>query len=105
MDDEDALVAASFASIAVSVCEMFTEPDQRRDRVLEHWRELGSQSGLFLAAAGQITTLPQPPSETVEQIERKQRFRERYGMDSAEDQLLAAIDARALLQELAREFD
>ncbi len=105
MNDEDSLIAESFASMTVTVCEMFSDPDQRRERVLAHWGQLSSPSGLFLAAAGQVASLPQPLSEKAEHTERKQRFGERYGMDAAGDQLLAAIDARALLQELARDFD
>lgn len=105
MNDADTSPAALLAHGAVSVCEMSSEPEQRREQLLLLWGQFGSEPGLLQAAAEKMAGLRQPLADKVEQSDRKARAREVWGAPSPEDGLLAMLDARALLEELAREFD
>ncbi len=105
MTDEDSSPAVLLASVAVSVCDAWSDPDTRRDQVLAYWRaSFGSPPGLLLAAAERVAALPLPVSDAVKDIERMARFRDLTGATSPEEELVAIIDARALLEDLAREF-
>ena len=105
MNDADTSPAALLAHGAVSVCEMSSEPEQRREQVLLLWGQLGSEPGLLQAAAEKMAGLRQPLGDRIEQSDRKARSRAVWGAPSPEDGLLAMLDARALLEELAREVD
>ena len=105
MTDDDVSNAGLLASVAVSVCDTWPDPDKRREQVLAFWRDsFGAAPGLLSAAAGEVASLPQPVPDAVKDIERMSRIRELVGATPPEAQLLAMIDARTLLEDLAREF-
>ncbi|MBT1669646.1 hypothetical protein KK092_09655 [Curtobacterium flaccumfaciens pv. flaccumfaciens] len=105
MTTEDFSPPAFLASAAVSVCDTWADPDKRRIEVLACWRaSFGSEPGLLCKAAEAVAALPKPIPDKVKDIERMQQIRKVIGATSPEDELLAMLDARELLQELAREF-
>jgi len=103
VNDGDTSLPVLLASAAVSVCDTWPDPEKRREQVLAVWAQLGSDPDLLLAAAGEVAALPQPLPDAVDEIERKARIRELLGARSPEDELLSMLDARALLEQLARE--
>lgn len=105
MTDEDFSQPVLLASAAVSVCGTWSEADKRRSEVLAYWRaSFGSPPGLLSAAAEAVAALPKPIPDEVNDIERMEQIRKMLGASSPEEELLVMIDARELLQELAREF-
>lgn len=105
MNIDDASQATLLAGAAVSVCGTWRDPEKRREQVLAYWSaSFGSPPGLLAEAAGAVAGLPKPLADDVKDIERMERIRQMLGASTPEQELLEMIDARALLEDLAREF-
>jgi hypothetical protein len=66
------------------------------------WVELGTPTGAFEAAAGAVAELPQRPEIPVSEQARRAAFERLAGINSVEQELVAALSARELLERLAR---
>jgi len=95
-------IAEGFAATAVSMFEVGESRQAASDKLVDMWDAFGQPEDLFRAAAEAVLLAPQPISESAEQIEKMRLIREKLGVQSAEEQLLAAMSARELLLELAQ---
>lgn len=102
---EHAIIVNGIAALAVSGFEMGWPRDRVRAALIAQWIRLDSEPGVFGEAAAAIASFPQPIVESAEKTERMRPIREQLGAQSADEQLVAAIDGRELLEELAAEFD
>ena len=89
---------------------VLAERDERESTALRHLRDLSEQAGMctaevFRRAAAAVTAMPQPPLESAEETERARPMRTMLGVQSAEDQLSAALKGREWLVRLADELD
>ncbi len=105
MPDGLEVVVDGLARTAVTLAER----DERDVTALGYLRDLAGQMGactspVFRAAAAAIAELPQPPLESAEETERARPMREVLGVQSAEDQLTAALKGREWLVRLADEL-
>lgn len=98
---EDQIVSDGLAAIAITEFEIGKPRDEIESDLLAAWIQLGSQPGAFRAASKAIASFPQPILESAEKSERMRPIREMLGVTSTEDQLLANLAARELLEELA----
>ncbi len=94
------------AATAVTLAERH----ERETSALGYLRDLAEQVGAcssatFRAAAAAITRMPQPPLESAEETERALPMRTTLGVQSAEDQLAAALLGREWLTRLAEELE
>ncbi len=97
----DGLVATALA---------LAERKERETNALGYLRDLSGQAGgrtaaVFRDAAAAITRMPQPPLESAEETEQALPMRMTLGIQSAEDQLAAALLAREWLTRLAEELE
>lgn len=77
-------------------------PDhQAESAVLAYWNALGRPS--LAQAALAVGTLAQPLDESAAERTRREGARQLLGVTSSEDQLVAALKARELLQRLAQD--
>lgn len=105
MPDDEFSQPTLMASAAVSVCGTWADPAKRREQVLAAWESaFGAPPGLLAAAADAIAGLPKPFPDDVDEIERMAMIRKMVGLISPEEDLIIMIEARELLQDLAREF-
>ena len=103
--DRVRIIAEGLAAEAMTRQEM--SPDDVgtvRSELVGQWRALGSPANAFRDAAALVGDLPRPEFETAEATERMRQVRERLGVTSAEDQLVAALAARELLQSLSEQY-
>jgi len=105
-EEELRVVVEGLAVTAVTLAER----DERDATALGYLRDLSDQVGLrtpkvFRAAAEAITNMPQPPLESAEETERARPMRTMLGVQSAEDQLSAALRGREWLLRLADELE
>lgn len=101
--ENHAVIAEGLAAYATTYFEMGDAADVVRTKLIAQWKRLGSPAGAFRAAATTVTKQPQPLVESAETTERSRAIREYLGVTSAETQLVAALKARELLQDLADE--
>lgn len=101
MTDERQIVAEGLSAMAVTFFEMGHTKREVRDFLVAQWQRLGSTDGAFEDALLAMRTMPQPLSESPEEIERARPIREALGVAPADDQLNAALAATELLVELA----
>ena len=66
------------------------------------WVDLGSPEGAFEAAAAAVALLPQRPEIPVSEQARRTAFERLAGIGSVEQELVAALAARELLERLAQ---
>lgn len=104
-DGQRALIEG-LAATAVALAERH----ERETTALRYLSDLSEQVGgrtvaVFREAAALITRMPQPPLETAEETERALPMRKRRGIQSAEDQLAAALLGREWLMRLADELE
>jgi len=105
-EDERRVIVDGLAATAITLAE-------RRERevtALGYLRDLADQVGarsapVFRDAAATITRMPQPPLESAEETERALPMRRTLGVQSAEDQLAAALLGREWLTRLADELE
>lgn len=102
-DDQDVVIAQGLAAIATTMFEMGASAEDVRKRMLGEWQRFGEPSEVLRMAADEVAAGPQPLEESANETERARLIRERLGVQSAETQLLAAMDARAVLSQLADE--
>jgi len=102
--DDRRIIADGLAAIATTSFEMGQSRDAVRACLVDWWERLGSPANAFEDAAVALRQLPQPISERPEEIERRRAVRQQLGVQSADEQLLAAIEASALLGELSTEL-
>ena len=105
-DEQHRTVVDGLAATAVTLAERH----ERETTALGYLRDLAEQVGggtaqVFREAAAAITQMPQPPLETAEETERALPLRKVRGIQSAEDQLAAALLGREWLTRLAEELD
>lgn len=77
---------------------------------LTYLRDLAMQMGhhhaqVYRDAAAAITAMPQPPMESAEETEKAREMRTTLGIQSAEQQLSAALVGREWLTQLADQLD
>lgn len=106
MTDEQRVVIEGLVATAVALAERH----EREVTALGYLRDLSAQVGgctaeVFLEAAAAITRMPQPPLESAEETERALPMRTMLGVQSAEDQLSAALLGREWLMRLADELE
>ncbi len=94
----------------VATALTLAERHERESTALSYLRDLSEQIGgrtaeVFRQAADAITQMPQPPLETAEETEQALAMRTTLGVQSAEDQLAAALLGREWLTRLADELD
>jgi len=102
-DENGAITAEGLAAEATTWFEMGGAADVVRSKLVRRWEALGSPGGAFGAAAEAVSAQPQPIVESVEESERARPMRALVGVTEPEKQLLAALRARELLEDLARE--
>lgn len=105
-DEELQVVVEGLALTAVTLAERH----ERETTALGYLRDLSDQVGgrtaeVFRMAAAAITRMPQPPLESAEETERALPMRKVRGVQSAEDQLAAALLGREWLTRLADELE
>ena len=105
-DERQRVIIEGLAATAVTLAER----NERESTALGYLRDLAEQAGVhragaFREAAAAITQMPQPPLETAEETERALPLRAMLGVQSAEDQLSAALLGRELLVRLADELE
>lgn len=101
--EQFAVAANGLSAIAITLFEM-GEPDEVvRAKVYGHWQVLRAPSSVFAAAASTVTTSPQPLEETAEKSARLEQSRGMLGAAQPQDQLVAMLKARELLEALAIE--
>jgi hypothetical protein len=103
-DKENPVIVEGLAVIAQTIFEMGGGPVQARETLVQTWTRLGSASGVFLAAANAMKDLPQPLEESAERTDRAQPVRTMLGVTSASESLTASLQAREVLEQLAREL-
>ncbi|MBM7820114.1 hypothetical protein JOE63_002591 [Cellulosimicrobium cellulans] len=101
--EKQQVIADGLSSLAIASLELGESPEAVRAKLLEQWHRLGAPAGAFAAAAVAVGSLPLPPQESAYETEQRRHVRELLGLTSAEDQIAAALAARELLQDLARE--
>ena len=94
----------------VATALTLAERHESETTALRYLRDLSEQVGgrtvqVFREAADAITRMPQPPLESAEETERALPLRTTLGVQSAEDQLSAALLGREWLTRLADELD
>lgn len=103
-------VLVGIAAETLTLCEMhqsaYDATINDQDIISEAARQL-RQFGMLtpdyaLAAASAVNALPQPLDEPAEERARREPIEKMLGLTSPEDQLIAAIRAKELLEELAR---
>ena len=102
-NENGAIVAEGLAAYATTYFEMGDAADVVRSKLVGQWELLGSPRGAFGAAAEAVSAQPQPIVESVEASERGRAIRALLGVTEPEPQLVAALSARELLEDLARE--
>lgn len=102
---EERIIVEGLAALAGSGFEMGDSHEQVRERLIQLWNDTGCLPGAFSAAAVALQTFPQPLIESAEQTERMRPIREKLGVQSADEQLLATMAGKELLQQLALELD
>jgi len=105
-DDQHQTIVDGLAATAVALAERH----ERETSALGYLRDLAEQVGArtaqsFRDAATAITRMPQPPLESAEETERALPMRRTLGVQSAEDQLAAALLGREWLTRLADELE
>jgi hypothetical protein len=105
-DEQRRIMVDGLAATAVTLAERH----EREATALRHLRDLSEQVGartpqVFREAAAAITRMPQPPLESAEETERALPMRKVRGIQSAEDQLAAALLGREWLTRLAEELE
>ena len=105
-DERKRVIIEGLAVTAVTLAERH----EREATALGYLRDLAEQAGVnrageFREAAAAITQMPQPPLETAEETERALPLRAMLGVQSAEDQLAAALLGREWLVRLADELE
>lgn len=105
-DEQQRVVIEGLAATAVALAERH----EREATALGYLRDLSEQVGglsaqVFREAAAVITRMPQPPLESAEETERALPMRTMLGVQSAEDQLSAALLGREWLVRLADEME
>lgn len=106
MSDEHRVIIDGLVATAIALAERH----EREHTALGYLRDLAEQAGAlgadaFREAATAITQMPQPPLESAEETERALPLRAMLGVQSAEDQLAAALLAREWLVRLADELE
>lgn len=102
--ENDRIIIEGLAAWAESGFAMGWTRERVRDNVLEQWERTGRLPGAFAAAAEAVANGPQPLLESAEETERARPIREMLGVQPAEEILVAALEGRELLKELAAEF-
>jgi len=105
-DEERQVIVDGLAATAITLAERY----EREATALGYLRDLAEQVGarsvsVFREAAAAITGMPQPPLETAEETELALPMRRARGVQSAEDQLAAALLGREWLSRLADELE
>ncbi len=105
-DAQHSVIVEGLAATAVTLAERY----ERESTALGYLRDLSEQMGsctarAFRDAADAITRMPQPPLESAEDTERALPLRKMRGIQSAEDQLAAALLGREWLTRLAEELE
>lgn len=98
MTSEERITAEGLAALATTAFERGLETGDAEAELMHWWRSLGSPVGAFDAAAAAIRQQPQPLDESP----RATALRESLGGTSVSDQLVAALRARELLENLGR---
>lgn len=98
------MLAQGLAALATGFFEMGHSEAEVREKLLRQWTGLQEPGGLFAAAATEVGGQPQPLVESAEKTERMRDIRTMLGVQGAQEQLLAAMNARDLLERLGREF-
>ncbi len=105
--DSDHEIAKVIAGFMVTVAEMTKTKAESKTQTLTYARSLvGVDDPVVLrAAAGAVRHLPAPMEVPVDRLESHDKFAAMLGVTSTEDQLIAAINARSWLLELADEIE
>ncbi|WP_298228105.1 hypothetical protein [Gryllotalpicola sp.] len=102
--DQRLVVAEGLAAMATTWPEGGEPAETVREHLIEKWQQLGTPANAFADAAEAVSRQPQPIDEPAEEAESLQAFQELLGLPNTEEQLLAALAARDLLQSLARDY-
>jgi hypothetical protein len=105
-DEEHRVIVDGLVATALALAER----REREATALGYLRDLAEQVGVrtarvFREAADAITRMPQPPLESAEETERALPMRRARGVQSAEDQLAAALLGREWLSRVADELE
>lgn len=104
-DAKDPGIVEGLAAIATSVAEMGGTDDDIRAGVANMMLQLHIADhevvDVLRAVVASISKMPQPMTESAEKTERRRHVREMLGVQSAEEQLLAMMRAREVVQQLA----
>lgn len=106
-DADDPGIVEGLAAIAITVAEMGGDDGEVRTQVLSMMARLrvDDPAQVLRAAARAVSQLPTPIEESADDTERQREVRRLLGVTPAEDQLVAALRGRDVLEKLAREFD
>ncbi|WP_105034119.1 hypothetical protein [Cryobacterium aureum] len=98
------IIVDGLGAYAVTFFEMGDSREVARGKLLAEWQRFGEPVGVFHMAAKAIGEFPQPVLESVAASERKGLIREMLGAQSPEQQLVATLRAREVLEKLGNEF-
>ncbi|OIH92547.1 hypothetical protein [Curtobacterium sp. MCBA15_001] len=95
--------AQGLATMASAGFEFGGSPDQVAHDVRTMWEQLGRPPGAFAAAARAVAVLPQRPEVPVAAQAERRRLERAFGINPVEVELTAALEARELLERMARD--
>jgi hypothetical protein len=95
-------IAQRLAVMASTGFELGGGADDVGRDVTAMWVDLGSPAGAFAAAAAAVALLPQRPEIPASEQARRTAFERLAGIGSVEQELVAALAARELLERLAQ---
>lgn len=105
-DADDRRIVEGLAATAVAAAEM-GESDDAICAQLAAWLttlRVDDPVAVVRAAAQAVGGMPQPISESAAETERARPIREMLGVQSADEQLVAALRARECLERLANDL-
>lgn len=106
-DAHDLRITEGLAAIAISVAEMGGSDEDIKAQVMSMIAALrvDDPTAVLRAAAGAVARLPAPLEESSDKSERHRRVREMLGVKSAEEQLVASLRGREVLERMASDFE
>ena len=99
-------IVEGVAALAVTLAEVGVSQRDALRQLVVNLTQLGALDPLIVRdAVVAVGRLPQPPEETPEETERLRSINERFGVPSAEENLLAALQGREWLEHIAEELE